>query len=342
MNNKIIYLLLFSVTNIFAVTNKTFFMPRPVLQDVVLQRSMRDYFINRKETPGGLTISGKVFYEESTNSSDIAKYFFLNNKTELLVKGLGAPDQNNKDIAAEWLNIASDTDTDNPYPEPNDQYTFNSKISISPKYKQFGTYIGLEKELKKGFYISMFLPFVQVETNLQVKEYDKNNEKIPENVELEFLNTIHNAIEGLNNPLMKYGKISTHWQRLAGLADLKILFGKSGKLFKSHLFNLYTQATFPTGYKPRAEYLFEPILGNGQHYGLGFGGALDFKLSKKINWLNNFDYEYLFESTEKRSFDFISNGPWSRYLLATNNKVVDTPIPMINFQALHILPMVYK
>lgn len=331
MNKKNVLLLFFLSSNLFAVTNKTFFMSRPVLQDVVLLRAMRDYFINHKETDCGFNISGKVFYEESTDSNDLAKYFLFNNKTTLNVKGLGVADQTNKDVAAEWLSIASNADTDNPYPADNDDYTFSSKIKISPKYKQFGLYLGLEKELPKSFYLSAFLPFVQVETTLKLREYCKENERIPASVNKEFLNTIHNAIEGLNNPLMKYGKMSTHWQRLAGLADLKILLGRYGKLFKSHLFNIYAQATFPTGYKPRAEYVFEPILGNGQHYALGFGGWLDFKLCNKINWLNNLDYEYLFESTEKRSFDLCSNGPWSRYLLATNNKVNDHPIPMINF-----------
>ena len=53
-------------------------------------------------------------------------------------------------------------------------------------------------------------------------------------------------------------------------------------------------------------------------------------MRNKIFYLFLFSVVNIF-ATEKRSFDFISNGPWSRYLLATNNKVADIPIPMINF-----------
>ncbi len=144
---------------------------------------MSNYYIHHIKSPGHFTISNNIFYEESTKSSDLAKYFFPNNKTELVVKGLGngVADEivTGADIAAEWLNIASAEDPDTPYPDDNDNYTFSSKIKISPTFKQFGTTFLFHKKITKYFFLSAYFPFVQVETNMRLTEYDKQNERIP-------------------------------------------------------------------------------------------------------------------------------------------------------------------
>ncbi|MBD3232004.1 hypothetical protein GF322_05105 [Candidatus Dependentiae bacterium] len=339
MRKKIIILFIVPILltgSLCAVTNKTFFKPRPIGQDTILQNAMTNYYIHHIDSFGHFTISNNIFYEESTDSSDLARYFFPNNKTELVVKGLGNgvdADGNvtGADIAAEWLNIASNREPDDPYPNDNNNYTFSSKIKVSPKFKQFGTTFFLHKKISKYFFLSAYFPFVQVETNMRLQEYDKENERIPADVNRENLNTIHNAYEGFNNPLMKYGKIGNYWKHLAGLADIKFEAGANLKIKKNHQLDIFANVTIPTSHTPKAEYVFEPLIGNAGHWGLGCGLNLDLKLFKKLNFINKLDYLYLLQETEKRSFDLISNGPFSRYMLATNNKVSDRPIPLINY-----------
>lgn len=333
----IVAAILCSAPPLDAVTGKTFFKPRDITQDLVLQHAYTRNKIDNMQTACGFTINANVFYEESTNSGDLARYFSIDNKRELLVRGLDAPDQAQKDISAEWLDIASNSDPLDPYPGrdpgalPPVLYNFGSTIKLEPEYKQFGATILLYKNFLKHFYISVYFPFTQVETNLKLQEYNQQNERIPvAGVVFDHLYTIHNTHEAFNNPLMKYGKMSNQWQKLAGLADIKAQVGfKTGRNW--YFVNVYADAILPTGYKSKAQYVFEPMIGNGRHLGLGCGLDVDFKILKKMKFINTFEYQYLFESSEKRSFDLQSNGQWSRYMGAHNNIITDRPIPLINY-----------
>ena len=339
--------------SVFSITNKTFFMPRPIGQDAVFQNISDLYFIDSSEKskdyvpvdknnilftkiePEHLispifNLTNILFYEESTNGKDLAKYFFPNDKTELVIKGYAVP--GSKDIAAEWLRIASSAGNRN----DENNYLFQSKISVSPRQTRFGNIIKLHKRLdciNKKLWFQVFFPIIQVETNAHLNEYDKQNERIDGKWDFP---EPYNAAGALNSPLMLYGKITNHTQKLSGLAEIDLKFGF--KLIKE--LSIYAKCVFPTSFKPKSEYLFEPILGNGGHWGLGLGANLNLKISEDFNFLSNFDYVYLFKNNEKRSFDLISSGPWSRYLLATNGSVRQRPLPLINFltQDLDVTP----
>jgi hypothetical protein len=68
---------------------------------------------------------------------------------------------------------------------------------------------------------------------------------------------------------------------------------------------LSAQISIPTGTRPNGEYLFQPVIGNGKHFGLGarLDGAIELWKNKKaaIRALLDVDYRYLFESTENRT-----------------------------------------
>ena len=351
--------LFFIYSSVFAIqsNSQTIFKPKSINLDAVMHNAMTTHLINEQipyernfpsnnelelnKSENKFSIISNFFYEESTNSSDLARYFFPNNKTELVIKGQGAvynrvDDNNNKisetpDIFAEWLQIASDSYTEEPYPAPENDYKFSSKIKLNPEFKRFGWTLKLHKQLSDQIWIEGNFPFIQVETNAKLEEYDKQNERTPDKIEKDFLNTIHNAIEAFNNPLMKYGKITNQLQKLAGLSDINFKIGYSFKSDFDHTLNVYSSLIFPTSYKPICEYMFEPIIGNSGHFGLGAGINLDFQISSNINFFNMIDYKYLFKNNEKRSFDLTSNGQWSRYLAATNKIINDRPIPLINF-----------
>ena len=317
---KVLSLSILYTININSYTGKTFFMPRPILQDIVLQKVSSHEFIKKfyddKKNMNGLKILGTTFYKESTNSSNLASYFFPENKTELTVQGPDVPGI--PDISSTWLTITNE--------DEDLVRDFSSKIKIDPKQKSFGFNLQLFKNFnsrKKRVMISASFPFMQVETDLNFSEYDRSTtlEKLP--LDLQNKNAVANAKEAFDSHLLFYGKMKNGVQKLAGLADIRLSMDGLLKMNNMVDINLYVFSTVPTGYHPKVEYLFEPIIGNGRHFSLGSGANLDFNIwknkNKKINISGGAEYQYLFEATNKRIFDLKNNGTFSRYLDVRRN-----------------------
>ncbi len=310
-----------------AVTGKSFLMPRPTNQDAVLMHSLTHNFVSNTEIKNPLALSATVFYEQSTNAKGLARYFFPNNKTELTIRTdvTAGP----TDIWAGDLNIIGKDD-----PVTHDQLPFSSKIKIRPERKHFGFVLqGLKKfELFKRFFLQVDVPFVQVEHNVNFTEFDvvnaaQNHQGLPSllggatDARLDFL-IVTNATEAFNGPALHHAKIKDGTQKLAGIADINLKIGYEALRGASGYLQLFTNFIIPMGYEPKAEFLFEPLIGNGRHFGLGVGLEGDILIRKKdrfdITLFGMLDVNYLFEDGELRTFDLKSRGPWSRYILVTD------------------------
>jgi hypothetical protein len=336
-------LFLFLQAPLCAVNSKTFLSPRSISQDAVLQQSMRSYWINHTGYENLFAIDGTVFYKESTNSGDLAQYFFPPRRSLLVIKGTEAT--GDKDISASWLQISGQGD-DGMYLN-----NFESKIKIRPSRESFGAILNLQAQFYSWWLFASF-PFVQVTTNLHLREFDKlnyleNKSEIKNFVvadpadlqvtrfDVPYIDNNISAKGALDNSLWKYGKIKDGNQKLAGLADVTLKGAFRAFNRRDLKFDIYGDLVIPTGYKPKAEYLFEPLIGNGGHWGLGGGLNIDIGLIKKakhcLDFLTDLNVTYFFENEEKRSFDLTPNGPWSRYLLVINEKDSVLPQPGINF-----------
>lgn len=333
-------LLLSTLSQLTPTTNKTFFMPRPIQQDAVIQNAMSLEFRNSmvleyaKDTDinCGFLLTANLFYEQSTDKSGLAKYFSIDNKHELVVAG-NLSNIANKDIAAEWLGIS-------PWNTSTLTQNFSSKINLSPDQKEFGLNFQAHKILNfisKKLLFSITLPFIQKETNLKIHEHDIQNAPTKGPVDVPRFN-MEDATNFFNYDLSRYAKIKDGVQKLAGLADINLKLNYFFKNEKSWTLAFYPQLTIPTGYKPTAKYLFEPIIGNARHWGLGAGVNFEMELfdndNHLLSFLSSIDYNYLFQSTEKRTLD-LKNKPWSRYLRLANK--VDSPTdPQINTVAANL------
>jgi len=140
----------------------------------------------------------------------------------------------------------------------------------------------------------------------------------------------------------KYGKFSFCPLTKTGVADIDIILGYNFLQNDFAHFALYGQAILPTGNRPEAKYIFEPILGTGLHAQLGGGLSTHFSIyNDRYNDGFNFGFwlegnvTHLFKTHQKRSFDFINNGLLSRYTLLkeydVNNEYIGRMINAINF-----------
>lgn len=100
-----------------------------------------------------------------------------------------------------------------------------------------------------------------------------------------------------------------------GIADINASLGYTFLNHNNCRAGLAMNVTFPTGHKATGEWLFEPMLGNGKHWGLGV--ELDSKLRlwdegrgksrDAIDFLFFANLKYLFDDTEKRTLGLLYN-----------------------------------
>ena len=117
-----------------------------------------------------------------------------------------------------------------------------------------------------------------------------------------------------------FGKIDGA-QTITRLADIELKLGYQFVCEDNVLSNAYVGMVIPTGNKATAEYMAEPIVGNGFHFGLMAGSTAEIQLNAGADtrWSSRSDvcYRYLFENTQVRSID-TKNGNWSRYMYVWN------------------------
>jgi len=119
---------------------------------------------------------------------------------------------------------------------------------------------------------------------------------------------------------LKYGRIDGE-QRKVALADIALYGGVCLVDAVDHFFAAHVRVVAPTGNRSHACYLFEPMVGNGNHWELGGGFSGYARLWKHDEDRHVFHLygegtiSHLFQSWQKRSYDFKLNGPLSRYVL---------------------------
>jgi len=129
---------------------------------------------------------------------------------------------------------------------------------------------------------------------------------------------------------LNYGKIDgaqTKW----GVADVELIFGRDWLDDSTAKMNLYVGLVCPTGNRPKAEYLWEAIIGNNNHWGAFFGSSSSYIWREGDNYVItavcDTDARYLFENTQVRMLD-LNGRPWSRYLYlaSVNTNTAGAPL----------------
>lgn len=119
-----------------------------------------------------------------------------------------------------------------------------------------------------------------------------------------------------------FGQICAGRQSKTRLADLRLALGYN--LFSREKFRWGIKAIVaaPTGNRPKAYYMFEPIIGNGGHWEVGAGTSCDFSFwsDKEDNhafgvYAEGYISHMLKSRWHYRTFDLTNNGCFSRYLL---------------------------
>lgn len=327
MKKKILaslFLLPFLCTSILPKTysNKTFMTPRSQLDNLSLQvSSWHTQFMKKDTNKFAGSIQAVGFYQKSDNKSNLGKYFGYYAKEEgvkrdfISIAPLTDPDNidfNSDDIPVNYI-----------YHDPNLYETsFGGKIKFSPSQEVYGLRLDYYQNLW-NFYLKVDLPIVEVKNSMGVSKIGEVPLTSLFGDTTRFYNLFDyfdGKIEYLNNPesdqlqrKLKHAKFGgTHNE--CGVADLNVSLGYTFLNKNNCRAGLGINVTIPTGNEANGEWLFEPIVGNGKHWGLGF--ELDSKLRlwdegtgsrDAIDFLFFANLKYLFRNTEHRTLGLLDN-----------------------------------
>lgn len=304
----------------FAHTGKSYLNVRPQGQSMSpeLVSGFRYDRIDLKEDGRNAGVQFVAFGGKSTNSENLARYFSVFGKTSMKVKSSSSITDSGEagDILADHFNVFTRQD------EINNGH-FESTISFCPEQSTFGfIFYGRKsffrnEEKERGFWASMSFPVMRVQNNMnfyeQVTVDGGGADETQNNV------VVANMTEAFKQSDWKYGKITCGKLSETGVADIELKLGYEWLNHEPCHLESYIGVVIPTGNKPKGEYLFEPIVGNGKHFGLMWGGAVgvlfyeDEARDRKLRAEIAAHSQYLFSREQVRSLD-VKNKPWSRYM----------------------------
>jgi hypothetical protein len=300
----------------YAETSKSYLAIPPNFQSQQpeLISAFRHDRIHAREEGRHGAIQFVLFGGKSYNSDDLARYFMPFGNTNMIAGGqfFNLDGSTNTDVLASDFNVITVNDD------------FQSRISFAPKQSTIGFGIHVRgsfwrnEEKERGFWVSASTPIMR-ERNTMGFEENVINDGGGVNPDLPF--AVANMTQAFNQAAWNYSKIDTPDQSKSktALGDIEFKVGYEWLTHEPCHMETYVGLRIPTGNKGDNEFLFEPIVGYGKHFGVMWGGAAGVAIwhsedyDKKLRIEYAAHSEYLFRHEQIRSFD-LQNKPWSRFL----------------------------
>jgi len=320
----LIYILLSSPLLAYGFGKKTFVATRSQSVNAALELVGRQQLIHIPSDDCYGNFSAALAYTRSFHNSKLAKLLF--GKESLTFSGSLVQDRAETDILADYFGLP---------------FCYKSCVCFNPVVSNVIIDLDWYQSLSnvcEGLYCNIHAPIVHTKWDLHQHEnilqdgsecppYDfypagyMGPERIarsamPRSVLDAFCGKL---TEGDKEPL-KFGKIFGR-QVESRLSDVQVTLGYDFILRDDAHFGLNIRTSIPTGNRPKAEFLFEAIVGNGHHWELGAGLTGHTCLWQREDEYTQWDLyvdaniTHLFSDTQKRSFDLKNNGTGSRYML---------------------------
>ncbi|MFA5306981.1 MAG: hypothetical protein WC365_06050 [Candidatus Babeliales bacterium] len=326
------------VSSIHAYTNKTYMTPRPVDVNVPWwNTTYEDLIFEGKNNSCGGIIQLTGLYQESTDRDNAAKYFLLHDKstvniiaTQTETNAVG--DMNDVDITY-LINYALFQEGE--LATINDA---NFTLGLKPCRKVVGVGLSYHQRFDwalSGLFLYANAPIVAMQQGVHFALNGQNlsddatrlryeeiysyfvGGRVRENVGYPpYYNEVYPPI-GRGQTNLTHAKL-TGKQGTAGFSDIDFGLGWAFLDRPKYHMAIAIAATAPAGNKPRGEFVFEPIRGNGGHWGLG--GNLDgwYRLYKgktqDLRFNLRAEVRYLFKNGETRTLG-LKNRPLGQYYL---------------------------
>lgn len=263
--------------------------------------------------------SSLTLYKQTRHSDKFASSLLLGdgNNTLTVAQGGGAGVVNSLELGL------STQDPNNP---------FASTLTIKPQRKQF-TYLGNVYVNLDDWWCGLWSDFTWGVTNAHHRLNCCETSTTPSTL----CPGITNVVDALSNPLLESSKFycdnCRDGKRRTGFEDVQIRLGYDYTWCDENHVGLYAIGTIPGGRTPTAEFVFEPLVAS-RHASIGVGFRGDYSLdwcgcneNTSLLLMTDFNYRYVLKHKECRTFDFLPNGPFSRYILVVDQSTPGLPFP---------------
>lgn len=307
-----------SDSSLYEATSKTTLAIHPlfVSQSPEMVSGFRNDRNNTRENGRGGAFQAVLFGSRTSNSDDLARYFFPDAQESLIAAEdfpTPAPGfTRTKNLLAQDFNIFTETGA------------FESVIKIAPEQSVIGLGLHYRQSFWKnsdrgrGFWLSVSAPIMHVKNSMNFCENVINDgggaDEAANNV------VVANMTQAFSQPAWNFGKIcADSSMKKTGLGDIEFKIGYEWLQHEPAHMESYFGLVIPTGNKQEGEYVFEPIVGRGKYFGVMFGSCLGLEIwnseagDKNIRFELANHTEILLKRKQVRSFD-LKNRPWSRYL----------------------------
>lgn len=265
------------------------------------------------------------FFSNTYKNGDTAEFFLPFGKRSLGVQeykaGVETGDNiKGKDVEARNFNIKTD---------PSANTTFSSELTFNPSQKVFGIGLTYKQALTQKdngltqFWTEVSFPIVKVTNTMGMCEtVTSTGGGVVLGAGLDGAQFVPNMTAAFRQSTWQYGKICGTMEKW-GVADIEFKIGYNTIETEICHINSYCGIVIPTGNKPQAHFVFEPIVGNNHHFGLMLGNNYGYELihhgDHKLETEIDVNSRFLFHNMQTRSYDLIDK-QWSRYLAVYANK----------------------
>ncbi len=283
------------VGNICATTysNKTFLMPRPLVSNMAMQyTTWHEIIRNTPKNQWGTSWQVAGFYQESNNETDLGKYFGVNKKNNLVISENTADDIKYKFLFHDRNRAHRHT---------------TAHIKLEPEQQVYGVRLDTMTDLSfilKGLYLKASSLILEVKNDMKLQIWDATHLFANDNLKKYFAGQYNQNTADDKQTYLTNAKIAGK-QTTSGFSDTDIILGYKVLDKERYQIKFNLGLTVPTGNKVKAEYLFEPVRGNGRHF--AFGGGLDSEIDLyrthdwNIKLINVFNYRYMIKDTQTRT-----------------------------------------
>lgn len=325
MNKKcsLSLLLIFGMSNLaYGMTPECpshMFVPRGASTDLTWIDSLTFYNRTRQYPNKRYIYSSTTIYQQSRKNKRFSSSFLLGNGSNSISVQQAAPGA--PVINSLELGLANATTP------------FASTLTIKPNRKAF-TYIGNMYFNFQDWWCGLWGDFTFGVTNahhrLDCCEVGNVSNICP---------GIYNIGSALGDRSeLRYSKFycgnCADGKRRTGFEDVQLRLGYDYMWCNDNRIGIYLIGTIPAGRKPTAEYIFEPLVGS-KHGSIGVGFLGDYQFDcgcddSSFTLMTDFNYRFVFNHKECRTFDLLPNGPFSRYLLVVDSNALGFPFPAAN------------
>jgi len=337
-----------STATLYPHTDKTYLSIRPDgFNSTIEYTGYHQNFYQAWNRPFGSMLQITPFYSASKDEHKLGEYFGIHDNRDSFSIGKVvtevdpfAPPISNADLANGLFIHDQAT--------PADQRTLNGIVSLHPHRNVFGfqcLYIQHVGSPTSPVFIRAQVPMLHVTQKVELRVDESQPVMIgKKSFDLEdfFTGQVVNVM-GINQQTALENLLIKGTHKETGLGDFACSLGY--KFFQkpnNHLFVSF-DIVIPTGNKPCTQHLFQPVYGNGQHFGLGASldaGALVWKNQyAHLQLLSYLRYQYLFPNHEHR-VPSICGQPFSQYYLLGENGTTKPLFPAANVlrQLVHVKP----